>query len=236
MALQETTLYPYPTQIGIPQIGIQQMPYIPDNNFLAASLMSSFVPGSSIGNLEGMLIARGTRGSGIKNRPPGFGVEEQIPAVLKTTPNEEKASGTKKRSGNYTTDEIKENRKKNPFAGSNSNEDQDLEDLIKKAQLFAAMYPQQTFKDYMGGMTFDEYLKKMKTFGEESMGFSAGLGQLGAGISSIANAPGLVGQSALQAARDMGDLTIANMGAMAAQNRVMEANPTKSRFAGRYFR
>lgn len=91
------------------------------------------------------------------------------------------------------------------------------------------------FEDYMG-MNVEDYMKMLAGRVQENMAFSAGLGQLGAGISSIANAPSLVGQSALQAARDMGDVTIANMGAMAAQNRVMEANPTKTRFAGRYFR
>ena len=44
------------------------------------------------------------------------------------------------------------------------------------------------------------------------------------------------GQAALEAAKNIGALTLGNMGAMAAQNRVLEANPTNTRFAGRYFR
>ncbi len=91
------------------------------------------------------------------------------------------------------------------------------------------------FQEYMG-MPIEQYIEMLEGFKQRGMAFGAGLGQLGAGISSIAYAPSLVGQSALQAAQDMGNVTIANMGAMAAQNRVMEANPTKTRFAGRYFR
>ena len=36
--------------------------------------------------------------------------------------------------------------------------------------------------------------------------------------------------------QNVADLTALNMGAMAAQNRVLETNPTKQRIAGKYFR
>jgi len=44
------------------------------------------------------------------------------------------------------------------------------------------------------------------------------------------------GQAAMEAAKNIADLTALNMGAMAAQNRVLETNPTKQKIAGRYFR
>ena len=40
----------------------------------------------------------------------------------------------------------------------------------------------------------------------------------------------------MQAAKNIADLTALNMGAMAAQNRVLETNPTKQKIAGKYFR
>jgi len=56
------------------------------------------------------------------------------------------------------------------------------------------------------------------------------------GIRSFANFPLIGAQANLEAAKNIADLTALNMGAMAAQNRVLEANPTKQRFAGKYFR
>jgi len=56
------------------------------------------------------------------------------------------------------------------------------------------------------------------------------------GIRSLANAPLIGAQANLEAAKNIADLTALNMGAMAAQNRVLESNPTKQRFAGKYFR
>jgi hypothetical protein len=56
------------------------------------------------------------------------------------------------------------------------------------------------------------------------------------GIRSFANAPLIGAQANLEAAKNIADLTALNMGAMAAQNRVLETNPTKQRFAGKYFR
>ena len=56
------------------------------------------------------------------------------------------------------------------------------------------------------------------------------------GISNLALSPLIGGQAAMDAAAEVNRLTIANMGAMAAQNRVLESNPTKQKIAGKYFR
>jgi len=56
------------------------------------------------------------------------------------------------------------------------------------------------------------------------------------GISNLALSPLIGGQAAMEAAKNVADLTALNMGAMAAQNRVLESNPTKQKIAGRYFR
>ena len=56
------------------------------------------------------------------------------------------------------------------------------------------------------------------------------------GIRTLANAPLIGAQAQMVAAEGINNLTIANMGAMAAQNRVLEANPPKQKIAGRYFR
>ena len=56
------------------------------------------------------------------------------------------------------------------------------------------------------------------------------------GISNLALSPLIGGQAAMDAAAEVNRMTIANMGAMAAQNRVLETNPTKQKIAGKYFR
>ena len=56
------------------------------------------------------------------------------------------------------------------------------------------------------------------------------------GISNLALSPLIGGQAAMEAAKNVADLTALNMGAMAAQNRVLESNPTKQKIAGKYFR
>jgi len=56
------------------------------------------------------------------------------------------------------------------------------------------------------------------------------------GISNLALSPLIGGQAAMEAAKNVADLTALNMGAMAAQNRVLETNPTKQKIAGKYFR
>jgi len=56
------------------------------------------------------------------------------------------------------------------------------------------------------------------------------------GISNLALSPLIGGQAAMDAAAEINRMTIANMGAMAAQNRVLESNPIKQKIAGKYFR
>ena len=56
------------------------------------------------------------------------------------------------------------------------------------------------------------------------------------GIRSFANFPLIGAQANMQAAKNIADLTALNMGSMAAQNRVLETNPTKQKIAGKYFR
>ena len=56
------------------------------------------------------------------------------------------------------------------------------------------------------------------------------------GISNLALSPLIGGQAAMEAAKNVADLTALNMGAMAAQNRALETNPTKQKIAGKYFR
>ena len=55
------------------------------------------------------------------------------------------------------------------------------------------------------------------------------------GIRSLANAPLLGAEYAMRAAEGINNVTIANMGAMAAQNRLFDSNPTKQKIAGKYF-
>ena len=56
------------------------------------------------------------------------------------------------------------------------------------------------------------------------------------GVRSFANFPLISARANLEAAKNIADLTAMNMGAMAAQNRVLESNPPKQKIAGRYFR
>tara|TARA_R100000322_G_scaffold64138_2_gene40242 strand:+ start:2153 stop:2860 length:708 start_codon:yes stop_codon:yes gene_type:complete len=91
--------------------------------------------------------------------------------------------------------------------------------------------PPQTFADFMGMKTKD-YYEMLQGLGEKT----ANRNMLRAGIADLAGSPLIGGQAALEAAKNVGALTLGNMGAMAAQNRVLEANPVKTRFAGRYFR
>ena len=55
------------------------------------------------------------------------------------------------------------------------------------------------------------------------------------GIRSFANFPLIGAQAALTAAEGINNVTIANMGAMAAQNRLFDSNPLKQKIAGKYF-
>ena len=77
-----------------------------------------------------------------------------------------------------------------------------------------------------------ELLKDIARLGEEARGRDF----VREGIRTLANAPLIGAQAQLAAAEGINRLTIGNMGAMAAQNRVLEANPSKQKIAGRYFR
>ena len=55
------------------------------------------------------------------------------------------------------------------------------------------------------------------------------------GIRSFANFPLVGAEYAMRAAEGINNVTIANMGAMAAQNRLFDSNPTKQKIAGKYF-
>ena len=183
-----------------------------------------------------LLIAKGNQpGSGIKNRPSGFGLEDQIPEFLKTkSNNEEEQSEYKKknkgihRKSNYTKEQIEKNRENlkdkilKPFSGNKDDSNTSSESIFP---------PPQTFEDFMG-MKTEEYYGMLQGLGEKT----ANRNMLRAGIADLAGSPLIAGQAALEAAKNVGALTLGNMGAMAAQNRVLEANPVKTRFAGRYFR
>ena len=58
---------------------------------------------------------------------------------------------------------------------------------------------------------------------------------LRAGIQALANSPLIGGKAALEAAKNVGNLTALNMAAMADQNLVLSQNPTKQKIAGKYF-
>ena len=77
-----------------------------------------------------------------------------------------------------------------------------------------------------------QLLKEIATLSEKARDRAA----LRTGISNLALSPLIGGQAAMEAAKNVADLTALNMGAMAAQNRVLESNPTKQKIAGKYFR
>tara|TARA_R100001086_G_C11791427_1_gene246322 strand:- start:19 stop:612 length:594 start_codon:yes stop_codon:yes gene_type:complete len=103
-------------------------------------------------------------------------------------------------------------------------------------------------KDIMDGKKEDEKEKKDEEYGRMTEYAKSVIGEvdkvaqkaraadfLREGIRSLANAPLLGAEYAMRAAEGINNVTIANMGAMAAQNRVLESNPTKQKIAGRYF-
>ena len=77
-----------------------------------------------------------------------------------------------------------------------------------------------------------QLLKEIASLSEKARDRAA----LRSGISNLALSPLIGGQAAMEAAKNVADLTALNMGAMAAQNRVLETNPTKQKIAGKYFR
>ena len=92
----------------------------------------------------------------------------------------------------------------------------------------------------------DTFAKRMEEYTNQNLRLLERIGDMSqeardrnmlrAGIMDLAGSPLIGGQAALEAAKNVGALTLGNMGAMAAQNRVLESNPVKTRFAGRYFR
>jgi len=84
-----------------------------------------------------------------------------------------------------------------------------------------------------------DYLEENKQLLKEIAGLSEKArdrAALRTGISNLALSPLIGGQAAMEAAKNVADLTALNMGAMAAQNRALETNPTKQKIAGKYFR
>ena len=77
-----------------------------------------------------------------------------------------------------------------------------------------------------------QLLKEISNLSEKARDRAA----LRTGISNLALSPLIGGQAAMEAAKNVADLTALNMGAMAAQNRALETNPTKQKIAGKYFR
>ena len=77
-----------------------------------------------------------------------------------------------------------------------------------------------------------QLLKEISNLSEKARDKAA----LRTGISNLALSPLIGSQAAMEAAKNVADLTALNMGAMAAQNRVLESNPTKQKIAGKYFR
>ena len=77
-----------------------------------------------------------------------------------------------------------------------------------------------------------QLLKEISNLSEKARDKAA----LRTGISNLALSPLIGSQAAMDAAAEINRMTIANMGAMAAQNRVLESNPTKQKIAGKYFR
>ena len=88
-----------------------------------------------------------------------------------------------------------------------------------------------SFEDVMG-MGFKDYLSEVARIGEEAKNRD----MLRSGISSLAYSPLIGSQAAMEAARNVMNLTGTNMAAMANQNQVLASNPTKQKIAGRYFR
>ena len=212
-----------------------------------ASIFQSFPIDQSLTSLsfsgyplefQELLIAKGNQpGSGIQNRPSGFGLKDQIPDFLKTKSNNEEEQGydrnkRKNRRSNYTKQQIENNQENLATSIKDKfqiiiNQNSDDSNTSSKS-IFP---PAQTFEDFMG-METEEYYKMLQGLGEKT----ANRNMLRAGIADLAGSPLIGGQAALEAAKNVGALTLGNMGAMAAQNRVLEVNPVKTRFAGRYFR
>ena len=88
-----------------------------------------------------------------------------------------------------------------------------------------------SFEDVMG-MGFKDYLTEVARIGEEAKNKD----MLRSGISSLAYSPLIGSQAAMESAANISKLTGVNMAAIANQGDVMAQNPTKQRYAGKYFR
>ena len=82
-----------------------------------------------------------------------------------------------------------------------------------------------------GGMKPKDFYGMLEQMGERG----ANRKFLRSGIQALANAPLIGGMAALEAAKNVGDLTASNMSSMAYQNAVLSQNPTKQKIAGKYF-
>ena len=104
------------------------------------------------------------------------------------------------------------------------------------------------FKDIMDGKKENEKREKDEEYGRMTKYAKDVIGEvdkvaqkaraadfLREGIRSFANFPLIGAQAAMAAAEGINNVTIANMGAMAAQNRLFDSNPTKQKIAGKYF-
>lgn len=103
-------------------------------------------------------------------------------------------------------------------------------------------------KDILDGKKKDEKREKDEEYGRMTEYAKSVIGEvdkvaqkaraadfLREGIRSFANFPLIGAQAAMAAAEGINNVTIANMGAMAAQNRLFDSNPTKQKIAGKYF-
>ena len=88
-----------------------------------------------------------------------------------------------------------------------------------------------SFEDVMG-MNIKDYLGEVAKIGEEAKNKD----MLRSGISSLAYSPLIGSQAAMESAANISKLTGVNMAAIANQGDVMAQNPTKQRYAGKYFR
>ena len=79
---------------------------------------------------------------------------------------------------------------------------------------------------------FKSYLTEVSKIGEEAKNKD----MLRSGISSLAYSPLIGSQAAMESAANISKLTGVNMAAIANEGDVMAQNPTKERYAGKFFR
>ena len=103
----------------------------------------------------------------------------------------------------------------------------------KKGKTDGKIDPSKTpsFEDIMG-IGFKDYLGEVARIGEEAKNKD----MLRSGISNLAYSPLIGSTAAMETAANISKLTGVNMAAIANQGDVMAQNPTKQRYAGKYFR